>query len=330
MKSPPSTRTRRDGHYRPAERLLALLMLLGDHRWHTVGYLADHFDVAERSIHRDLDKIENATKLFIERQPGRGIRLESGKSFSGFEGGTEETLNLILAVAFSPKFGLSLLDVARTLDKLRASVPPELAARVDWLYSRVHFEMPFKSRGLEFLRVIRTGIADSRRLRLTHTGVGDAKADQHDVNPFGLVYYHDIWYLLGLDFKSGQRRAFRVDRFKSCALLDIRFTPPDDFDAREYWNRSFWRQYERDAETYVVVFDAECADRVKHWSRVQLKPQRNGAIEATFKSMNPEWVKSFVLSCGEHCTVKSPEWLKKVVKVQAKMTLRRYSSKGIL
>ncbi|MCX7002991.1 MAG: WYL domain-containing protein [bacterium] len=321
--------TYRTGHYRPSERLLALLILLSDHRWHITRHLAEQFETAERTLYRDLDKIENATKLSVERQTGRGVRLVPGRTFAGLEGGTEEALNLIFAVVFSPKLGFSLVEVARTLDKLRASLPLERTAWIDWLRSRIHFEIPIKSRGVQFMKVIRTGIVECRRLRLTHIGVGDTVPDRHDVNPYGVVYHHDVWYLLGFDCKCGERRAFRVDRFKTCTLLDLKFVPPEDFDAREYWNRSFWRQYERDAETFVVTYDADYADRVKHWNRVQLKSHADGSVEATFKSMNPEWVKSFILSCGAHCLVRSPEWLKNAVKEQAEKVTHKYSRNTI-
>ena len=70
-----------------------------------------------------LRKIENAAKVDVERRPGKGVRLESKYHFKGIEAGPEESINLILAVAFSPRIGFSLVQVAKTLDKLRESLP---------------------------------------------------------------------------------------------------------------------------------------------------------------------------------------------------------------
>ena len=317
MKNRKSNRKYPENRYTAAEKLICLITLLSDHRWHTTSYLADQFGTTERTILRDLDKIENLAQVVIERRPGKGVRAVSKHQFKGVAAGSEESINLILAVAFSPQIGFSLVQVARTLDKLRESLPPDLASQVDWYRTRFHFVIPTQSDGLRFLDLIRKAIMESRRIHITHLGIGDGTTDEHDVNPYGLVYYHDKWYLIGFDYRSAERRVFRIDRFQICTMSDIRFVPPDDFDAQEHWYKVFWKQYGKHAETFVLVFDSEYAERVKSWDNCEQKHLPRGALEATLKAMNPEWVKGFVLSCGRHCRVKEPAWLREVIRKEA-------------
>ena len=314
-----------ENHYTASEKLICLITLLSDHRWHTTDWLAHQFGTTERTILRDLDKIENATKVTVERRPGKGVRLEPKYHLKGIGAGPDESINLILAVAYSPKIGFSLVQVAKTLDKLREALPPGLATQVDWFRTRFHFDIPAHTNGLRFLDLIRKAIFESRRIKVRHLGISDGVSDAHEINPFGLVYYHDKWYLIGFDYKNAERRVFRIDRFLECAMQKIRFTPPDDFDAQDHWYKVFWKQYGRNAETIILVFDSEYADRVQAWDSIERKSLADGALQATFKAMNPEWVKGFVLSCGKHCRVTEPAWLRDVVKQEAADIVANYA-----
>ncbi len=310
--------------YTAPERLICLITLLADQRWHTTDHLARQFGTTERTILRDLDRVESAAKVSIERRPGKGVRVVSKFHFKGIEAGAEESLNLILAVAFSPRIGYSLAQVARTLEKLRDMLPPELASQVDWYRSRFHLELPAHTDGLRFLDLLRKAIIENRRIRMTHLGVGDGTTDAHMINPYGLVYYHDKWFLIGFDFNSAERRVFRVDRFEECELLPARFDPPDDFDAQEHWYKVFWKQYGRNAETFVLVFDSEYRERVSGWDSATRREAPGGGLEVRVKAMNPEWVKNFVLSCGRHCTVMEPAWLRDIVHKEAQAMCALY------
>ncbi len=316
-----------ENHYTASEKLICQIALLSDKQWHTTAFLAEQFGTTERTILRDLDKIENAAKVVIERRPGKGIRLRSKYNFKGIEAGAEEAVNLILAVVYSPKIGFSLVQVAKTLDKLRDSLPPEFATQVDWFRTRFHFEIPSYTDGLKYLELIRKAVLESRKIHISHIGISNGITDEHDINPYGLVYYHDRWYLIGFDFSSAARRVFRIDRFQSCEMQNATFEHPGDFDAQEHWYNVFWKQYKRNAETVVLIFDSEYEDQLKSWDGVELKNLSNGKVEAIFKAISPEWLKKFVLSNGRHVKVKEPNWLKNAVVEEAKAMVKLYGNK---
>jgi len=310
--------------YTAAERLICLITLLADRRWHTTDWLAAQFFTTERTILRDLDRVEHAAKTTVERRPGKGIRLTAKYAFQGIEAGANEAINLILAVAFSARVGFSLMQVASTLDKLRGALPAEFASQVDWYRARFHFDIPAHTNGLRFLDLVRNAILRCRKIIITHIGIGDGTTDKHHIRPYGLVYYHDKWYLIGFDYASAERRVFRIDRFITCVMTDDTFEPPDDFDAEEHWYKVFWKQYGRNAETIVLDFDPAHEERLKSWDSVTVKKMAGGLLRATFKAMNPEWLRGFVLSHGQQVTVIAPAWLRKAVRGEAAAILKKY------
>ena len=101
MKMRKSNKKFPENHYLASERLISLITLFSDNRWHTTEQLATIFGTTARTILRDLEKIENSTKVIIERKRGKGVRLLSKYNFKGIEAGEDEAINLIFAVAFS-------------------------------------------------------------------------------------------------------------------------------------------------------------------------------------------------------------------------------------
>jgi proteasome accessory factor C len=85
--------------------------------------------------------------------------------------------------------------------------------------------------GAEVLDVLRTGVAEQRRVHLDYYSYGRDVRTERDVDPY-LVHAEDgSLYLLGHCHLAGGERRFRVDRIAGATLLDDRFEPPPDAPA---------------------------------------------------------------------------------------------------
>ena len=107
-------------------------------------------------------------------------------------------------------------------------------------------------------------------------------------------------------------------------MTKITFTAPEDFDAEKHWYNVFWKQYNKNAEIITLVFDPEYEDELKNWDNVNMKKLSSGKIEISIKTLNPEWLKRFVLSNGSHVKVKKPKWLKDAIIAEAKTVCKMY------
>jgi proteasome accessory factor C len=80
--------------------------------------------------------------------------------------------------------------------------------------------------GAEVLDVLRTAVADHRRVHLDYYSYGRDVRTERDVDPY-LVHAEDgSLYVLGYCHLAEGERRFRVDRIASAALLDDVFEPP--------------------------------------------------------------------------------------------------------
>ena len=154
-----------NNRHRASERLLSLVTLLADNRWHTTAQLANIFGTTERTILRDLDKIENSVKISIERRRGKGIRISLKHNFKCIQTGEDEAINLILATAFSTGIGFSIVQITKTLSKLRNGLPEELADNIFALSKRFYSEIP--ETVSEKIESIRKAVAQSLTILLS-------------------------------------------------------------------------------------------------------------------------------------------------------------------
>ncbi len=78
----------------------------------------------------------------------------------------------------------------------------------------------------EVVDVLRTAVADHRRVHLDYYSYGRDARTERDVDPFVVHAEDGSLYLLGHCHQAGGERRFRVDRIASASLLDVHFTPP--------------------------------------------------------------------------------------------------------
>ena len=82
--------------------------------------------------------------------------------------------------------------------------------------------------GADILDVLRTAVAERRRVHLDYYSYGRDARTERDVDPY-LVHAEDgSLYVLGHCHRAGAERRFRVDRIATATLLEDHFVPPAD------------------------------------------------------------------------------------------------------
>jgi proteasome accessory factor C len=78
------------------------------------------------------------------------------------------------------------------------------------------------------LELLRTAVAEHRRVHLTYYAYGRDERTERDIDPYRLYADQGQWYVFGHCHLAGGTRVFRVDRIADAALLPATFEPPDD------------------------------------------------------------------------------------------------------
>jgi proteasome accessory factor B len=105
------------------------------------------------------------------------------------------------------------------------------------------------------LRLLSDAVQRQKAVRFQYRGMTRDTADERHVQPFGLLFQHGRWYLVGRDVVQDAERMFRVGRMSEARLEapkgdEAEYEVPDSFDLETYAGRSAW-EVGKDAEGAV-------------------------------------------------------------------------------
>ncbi len=218
-----------------AERLLKILTLLQSRRRAvTAQALAEHLQVSERTIYRDVQALI-LSGIPIEGEAGVGYILQKGSLLSPIMFDETELEALILGVrmvqGWSDK-GLSQ-SADGALEKIRAVLPDRLhhllSHAEETLLVPNYEQQPFS----QFNQQLRNAIKKKYKVIIEYH---DEKHNysERTIWPLGLVYWGKIWTLISWCELRDDYRSFRVDRIQQLTPVNSHFTTSEQISLQNY------------------------------------------------------------------------------------------------
>ncbi len=215
---------------------MALLMLCRSRERWTAAELADELEVSVRTIYRDIAALQaTGVPLWTETGPGGGIRILPGWSsrVEALTGDEAAALALSGVPSAASELGLGAVALSAQL-KVRAALPPELAARATRIEQRLHLDLPgwfHRPDPTEHLADVAGAVWSGNRLDLTY--LRSDRTVRRRVDPLGLVLKAGTWYLVASH--RGSIRTYRVGRIAACSVRDEPADRPASFDLASWW-----------------------------------------------------------------------------------------------
>lgn len=224
-----------------SSRLLSILMRLQLRGRVTAAELAREFEVAVRTVYRDLDALSAAgVPVHAERGRGGGIVLAPHwrTQVVGLTG--DEARSLPLAGLSSAARDLGLADGAADVQlKLLASLPPDAAADAGRIAERFHVDpLPWYHRqeSLPLLPALAAAVWEGRQVRVRYASwSGEA---ERTLSPLGLVLKGGLWYLVARPPGRGAAaapRTYRVSGILALSQLALPARRPPGFVLAAHW-----------------------------------------------------------------------------------------------
>ncbi|WP_411339309.1 WYL domain-containing protein [Sphingopyxis sp. J-6] len=219
-----------------ASRLLSILILLQLRGRLTAAELAAEFEVAERTIYRDIDALSAAgIPVYGDRGPGGGFQLLDGyrTRLTGLSADEAEAMMMIGLPGPASELGIGAATSAAQ-NKLIAALPGGGGAIADRMASRFHIDTVDWYRSgedLPFLPMIARAVLDERMLSMRYEGWNGAR--DWMVEPLGLVLKAGIWYLAAQG--GGKIRAFRIANIAAPTVIDTAVRRPAGFHLATWW-----------------------------------------------------------------------------------------------
>ena len=240
-----------------ADRLLAILLTVQMRGKATARDLAEHLEVSERTIYRDIDALSAAgVPVYAERGPGGGIALLENyqTQLTGLNENEVQALSL-----FSNQGALSDLGLSGPLNtaliKLSAALPQVFRQSLERSRKRIYLD-PNRwfsvAEEVPYLHIFQTAVWEEKQVKLQY-GRDQESVRSYALKPYGLVAKVGIWYVVGQTGKG--LRTFRISRVQSAELSETSFQRPADFDLTSYWH-AWVKDYEQNLPHYPVTLRA--------------------------------------------------------------------------
>ena len=244
-----------------ASRLISILMRLQVRGRMSAGELAAEFEVAVRTIHRDMDELSAAgVPVYSERGRNGGFQLREGyrTTLTGFTRQEAEVLFLTGLPGPAEQLGLAgTLSSARL--KLMAALPANAQQGAERIAARFQLDPVgcFQATDLmPSLRPVAAAVWSDCLLKFRYQRTGGARPPVRTVAPLGLVLKGGVWYLVA---RSGPSiRTFRAAKIFDARICNETFERPGDFDLAHHWATAA-RDYE--ASVYRELAEVRLSPR---------------------------------------------------------------------
>jgi predicted DNA-binding transcriptional regulator YafY len=316
-----------------ASRLLSILLRLQTRGRLTATELAAEFEVAVRTIHRDIDQLSAAgIPVYAERGRRGGFRLRDGyrTTLTGLTQPEAEALFLAGLPGPAEQLGLAgTLSTARL--KLMAALPANIQPGAERIAARFHLDAAGWFRGADLmpsLRLVAAAVWGERLLRMRY---GDTDPATRTVAPLGLVLKGGVWYLVAQGGKS--IRTYRASKIRDAEVGDEGFTRPRGFDLAAHWATAA-RDYE--AGVYHGVAEVRLSPRglellallgprvAEVAARTARRPDRLGWVRCTLPIESMENGVRELMRLGEDVVVLGPADLRARLAATAGRVARLY------
>ncbi len=217
------------------DRLFALVLQLQARGMARASDLARAVNVSQRTVYRDVQTLCYAG-VPIASLPGQGYALPADYFlppllFTGLEAGAlalgAEHVSRTLDAPFRSAAGSAR---AKLGNALTAEGRRDLRAVEDGFASGT----PDPAPAHQSLHELREAIVERRALRIAYHAFGRARAEEREVEPYGLVHFGQAWQLLAFCRQRQAPHMFRLDRIDQVEMLDEQFVPGERTGRQDY------------------------------------------------------------------------------------------------
>jgi len=316
----------------PIERALGILLLLTGGKLVPATALAERFKVSLRTIYRDIDRlIALGVPVDAERGAEGGYRLASGYLQPPVALTRNETAALLAAMALVRSS--RTVPLAAELDaaekKLLASLPKSVhgllkdADRIvgiepipaDIFHSGTRAEPTADWQ--KALDGFMAGILEGKRVRFDHVNPVRKTVKAHDVEPFGVMFDRDLWYLAGRCVDTDLLKVYRADRVRDLEISGMFFRPDKTFSIQSLLGGAWlsnamrrWEQEEAIAEILITPAQAKKLSADWYYRHAVFTPASDGRVLISIPSTERARILPLVRWLGPGAELVGPHHLR--------------------
>lgn len=308
-------------------RLIEMMILIKYHPDYGPKKLARYFEISEKRLYDDLNEL-NAAGIPIVYN-GKGYSFLGRSPMPPVEFTIDETLALWLHVTMMRKHKEDIFTapIRSASAKLLEMLPDEISRKLHVLEDSFSDGSPRMSEELDrILSAINEAVIDRKTLAITYYTFSRDETGDRKVDPYGVIFRGNSWYMIGHCHMRGEPRTFRVNRIKEIVVTGDIFEYPADFSIGEYVAQS-WAVFRGEETEVEIEFSAKLAPLIEEhqWRPDQrIEKHKDGGI-TFYSSVRGELeIRRWVMSWGEGVRVIRPVSLRREIAAHSEALARAH------
>lgn len=298
------------------DRLMGILTILLQNDSVTAPYLAERFEVARRTISRDIDALCRAEIPVITRQgKGGGISIAEGFKLDKSILTDDELAGMIAAIKGMGSIS-SGTSMERTLDKLSAHSDTVLSLREPII---IDLASHYKGSLTEKIEWIKKAILEYRLIEFSYFY---EKGEIHRrIEPYFVVFQWSSWYVFGYCTLRKDFRMFKLMRLWDLKILDTSYTPREIPPEKREFHAGF-----PDQNTLTALFSPSARYQlIETYGLHCYTEMEDGRLRLEIGYTNEDFIISWLLGFGEKVQVLEPSSVADAIRNTSKKILERYT-----
>jgi predicted DNA-binding transcriptional regulator YafY len=217
------------------DRLVAILTTLQSRKFVTAKFIADKYEISERTVYRDL-KALGEIGVPIDFEANKGYSILQGFFLPPILLTSEEANALVLITTLSDKFAdkTTRKNIENAISKIKSVLRKTDKDNADFLQSQIRiYKPPTETNSSDYLTTIQKSITNKQILYIEYTNNNSEKS-QREIEPIGLTFYSNQWHLVAWCWKRKDYRDFKVNQIGFLKNFNENFRKTKHYDINEY------------------------------------------------------------------------------------------------
>ncbi len=309
------------------DRLTAIVTQLQSKRLTKAEEIAKRFSISLRTVYRDMRALDKAG-IPIIGEAGQGYSLVEGYRlppvmFTQEEGQTflvaEKIFEKVTDKGSSEHFHSAMLKIKAVLKTTEKDRLDQLAPQVEVFQMRNRHQLNGNG---EFLQSIINSLSNKKLLEIHYTTFEEEKTSSRMIEPVGVYYAFEQWYLIAWCRLREDYRTFRIDRIRQLSIKEESYQTAAHPTLQEYLKKVRAEENLTQIEIFVPFHSEKYLRQQKYNQGFVNDKKVEFGIEMTFMTSSVEGFVRWILMMGDKIKLLSPPEAKErmkelVMKIQA-------------
>ncbi|WP_419749246.1 helix-turn-helix transcriptional regulator [Terrisporobacter petrolearius] len=237
------------------DNMMSIMWMLSSDKKVTAKEISEKLEINIRTVYRYMDTLcASGVPIISDAGHNGGYTLLNNFVEAPLFFHTEEQTALLHAAMFAKEAGYFLNDeLDKATSKIKMYSNQEQQKVLNQHLAGFEVIKPIGKSSVEsLLKKLEHNIVNKLSVEIKYCTGSESKVKQRLIDPYGIIYWNNNWYLIAFCHLRNEIRNFRVDRIISAIDTENTFNLPESFSSSEFFMKTLL-EYKEDKQGLIPL-----------------------------------------------------------------------------